>query len=161
MSTEFVSLNEVFLPVTGGDIEGSLDVNGLLTVNDKSGNGTVYDVADEIAELKAVSRFSTSETNTGQTWIDGSAIYRKVYEIGVVAAGSSVTVASGLLSVNIVRVECVTYDVKGRMVPVPFSSTSGTTGFRDILMQDNGDLLVRCGSDATISRGCLILEYTK
>ena len=53
MSTEFVSLNEVFLPVTGGDIEGSLDVNGLLTVNDKSGNGTVYDVADEIAELKS------------------------------------------------------------------------------------------------------------
>lgn len=53
MSTEFVSLNEVFLPVTGGDIEGSLDVNGLLTVNDKSGNGTVYDVADEIAQLRA------------------------------------------------------------------------------------------------------------
>lgn len=53
MSTEFVSFNEIFLPVTGGDIEGSLDVNGLLTVNDKSGNGTAYDVAAEIAELKS------------------------------------------------------------------------------------------------------------
>lgn len=66
MSTEFVSLNEVFLPVTGGDIEGSLDVNGLLTVNDKSGNGTVYDVADEIAELKraldSVSPYKAGDT---------------------------------------------------------------------------------------------------
>lgn len=53
MSNEFVNLNEIFLPTTGGDIEGSLDVNGALTVNDGSGEGTSYNVAEKISELES------------------------------------------------------------------------------------------------------------
>lgn len=49
MAENFVSLNKVFLPsVGGGHIEGNLEINGKLIVNDKSGNGTYLDVADKI-----------------------------------------------------------------------------------------------------------------
>lgn len=74
MSNEFVNLNEIFLPTIGGDIEGDLEVNGALTVNDKSGNGTTYDVADEIAKLYPIGHVVITDTNTspadtiGGTW---------------------------------------------------------------------------------------------
>lgn len=50
--SNFVNLDKIFLPVTGGNIEGSLGINGFLTVNDQSGKGTTYDVAAELARLK-------------------------------------------------------------------------------------------------------------
>lgn len=48
------SFNDVYIPKSGGgDIEGSLSVSGNLVVNDGSGNGTTYDVASEISDLKS------------------------------------------------------------------------------------------------------------
>lgn len=85
MSTEFVSLNEVFLPVTGGDIEGSLDVNGLLTINDKSGNGTVYDVADEIIALRA-------ENEELRAALDSLSQKKKVLWDGTWDTGETITI---------------------------------------------------------------------
>lgn len=49
----FINLNELYVPTTGdGTIDGDLEVSGNLTVNDGSGEGTTYDVAAEITELK-------------------------------------------------------------------------------------------------------------
>lgn len=47
------SLSDVYVPNTGGDITGDLEVSGNLTVNDGSGEGTTYDVASEITDLKS------------------------------------------------------------------------------------------------------------
>lgn len=47
------SFNDIYVPNTGGSIEGDLEVSGNLTVNDGSGEGTTYDVASEITELKS------------------------------------------------------------------------------------------------------------
>lgn len=49
----FVNLNEVFLPNTGGTVNGDVEVEGAMTVNTGNGDGTTYDVAAEIAELKS------------------------------------------------------------------------------------------------------------
>lgn len=55
MAENFVSLNKVFLPsVGGGHIEGDLEINGKLTINDKSGNSTYLDVADKINDSDIV-----------------------------------------------------------------------------------------------------------
>lgn len=94
MSTEFVSLNKVFLPTTGGDIEGSLDVNGLLTVNDKSGNGTVYDVADEIAALKLENDELKTELNSMYDKLNS--MFGESYELtATVSAGSNYSSVNG------------------------------------------------------------------
>lgn len=53
----WVNLNDVYVKNTGGTINGDLDVNGAITVNDGSGNGTKYNVANEISTLRdSVSR---------------------------------------------------------------------------------------------------------
>lgn len=58
----WVNLNDVYVPKTGGTITGALTVNGNLTINDGTGNGTTYNVANEITSL----RDSVSPTtNTG------------------------------------------------------------------------------------------------
>lgn len=119
----------------------------------------------DIAELndmfESVIKFSTNETNTGQIWIDGSAIYRTVYEFGTVQGGGSVVVATNLLNINVIRIDCIGYDNDGRIIPIPFSSTNGTVSFRDIFIQTDGTLYVRCNSDANIANGHVIIEYTK
>lgn len=48
----WVNLNDVYVKNTGGTINGDLDVNGAITVNDGSGNGTKYNVANEISTLR-------------------------------------------------------------------------------------------------------------
>ena len=55
----WVNLNDVYVPKTGGTITGGLTVNGNLTINDGTGNGTTYNVANEITSL----RDSVSQVN--------------------------------------------------------------------------------------------------
>lgn len=58
------SFNDVYIPKSGGgDIEGSLSVSGNLVVNDGSGNGTTYDVASEISDLKSAWDSVSQETS--------------------------------------------------------------------------------------------------
>ena len=59
----WVNLNDVYVSKSGGTISGDLAVNGTLTINDKTGNGTTYDVANQISTL----RDSVSQ-DTG--WLD-------------------------------------------------------------------------------------------
>ena len=171
MSTEFINLSEIYLPTAGGTIDGDVEVGGAITVNDGSGAGTNYDVAYEISQLKAeneelkaawdsVSQFSTSETNTGQTWIDGSAIYRRVFNFGAIEGGGTVTISTGLSGAYVVKIDCIGYDDYGRMIPVPFASITGS--LRDVYMDSSGNLIVRSGSSGNLSGGGhVILEYIK
>lgn len=60
----WVNLNDVYVPKTGGTITGALTVNGNLTINDGTGNGTTYNVANEITSLRdSVSQTTLWENN--------------------------------------------------------------------------------------------------
>lgn len=48
----WVNLNDVYVPSNGGSINGDLGVKGTLTIDDKTGNNTTYDVANEITALR-------------------------------------------------------------------------------------------------------------
>ena len=53
MATDnWVNLNDVYVPANGGSVNGDLGVKGTLTVDDKTGNNTTYDVANEITALR-------------------------------------------------------------------------------------------------------------
>ena len=70
----WVNLNDVYVNKTGGTITGDLAVNGNLTINDATGNGTTYNVANEISTL----RDSVSPTYTLMTeGTDGFCTYTK------------------------------------------------------------------------------------
>lgn len=48
----WVNLNDVYVPANGGSVNGDLGVKGTLTIDDKTGNNTTYDVANEITALR-------------------------------------------------------------------------------------------------------------
>lgn len=79
MAENFVSLNKVFLPsVGGGQIEGDLEINGKLTVNDKSGNGTFLDIVDKINDIPTF-EYVTPIINTDYVPSQNSAFSIKYY----------------------------------------------------------------------------------
>lgn len=59
----WVNLNDVYVSANGGSVNGDLGVKGTLTVDDKTGNNTTYDVANEITAL----RDSTSKLLVGDS----------------------------------------------------------------------------------------------
>ena len=61
----WVNLNNVYVPKTGGTITGALTVNGNLTINDGTGNGTTYNVANEITSLRDSVSQTTTHVNNG------------------------------------------------------------------------------------------------
>lgn len=69
----WVNLNDVYVPTNGGSVNGDLEVKGTLTIDDKTGNNTTYDVANEITAL----RDSVSQTNA-------AAIVLKAYPVGAI-----------------------------------------------------------------------------
>lgn len=60
----WVNLNDVYVPANGGSVNGDLGVKGTLTVDDKTGNNTTYDVANEITALRdSVSKVTFDNVN--------------------------------------------------------------------------------------------------
>ena len=82
------SFNDVYVPNTGGDITGDLEVSGNLTVNDGSGEGTTYDVAAEITELKDAWD-SVSQINVGT----GSSVIKRGF-VATFIIGENVTLST-------------------------------------------------------------------
>lgn len=48
----WTNLDNVYVSTNGGTITGDLNVNGTLTINDKKGTNTTYDVASQITSLR-------------------------------------------------------------------------------------------------------------
>mgnify|MGYP007016410748 CR=1 FL=1 len=75
----WINLNDVYVNKTGGTITGDLAVNGNLTINDATGNGTIYNVANEISTLRdSVSR---EHIGTGMVTFCGCTIKLDCYAI--------------------------------------------------------------------------------
>lgn len=101
----WVNLNDVYVKNTGGTINGDLDVNGAITVNDGSGNGTKYNVANEISTLRdSVSQMLVKVAYSGesnQAIIDTSSWKPGLYYIatarGYISAETNVVTAFAMI----------------------------------------------------------------
>lgn len=72
-------------------------------------------------------RHPTTATKTGQTWIDGKPIWRKVVSFGAVAAGATEYFPLGIDLDTLVRDYTVVRSVPGGIIPMPFPS--GAAGY--------------------------------
>lgn len=92
----WVNLNDVYVPANGGSVNGDLGVKGTLTIDDKTGNNTTYDVANEITALRDhTSKLNVRDSidniwfnhNNGnghrEIWFDDTCIYFDINYIGV------------------------------------------------------------------------------
>lgn len=110
-------------------------------------NNCMVCITDDAAGDEAW-KYSTEETNTGKTWIDGKPIYRKVVEKNVNLAGNAWT-STG---VNVSEVDTLCNCVM-------LNSKFAFGGFYTKKVSNQLD--VYCVSDANWGASTFILEYTK
>lgn len=106
--------------------------------------------------------YSTSEVNTGTTWIDGSAIYKKTVNIGALPNATQARYAHGIQNLDVVvGVEGIAYNNdKDHFFPMNTSrSFNYTNGIG--CWSEATDIVVETGVDRTNLTGYVTLYYTK
>lgn len=127
-------------------------------------NAGIDAIEENQTDITNIGTYSTSETNTGKTWIDGKPIYRKVLTF---TTGSS----AGDMSVNIgeSNIDKVVYsygftfrDSDGEERPMPniYRNMSSEYALAIYSTTRTGVQLTYGGSRTNMS-GYIIVEYTK
>lgn len=123
--------------------------------------GTEVDFDGTSADIptgwEQVASYSTNEIKTGDTWIDGRPIYRKVIEANNVSLSSSgVNIPSGITNVGVVT----KLDINMKFTDNSWFSFWHLT---DIKLANNNDitLYTDSSSTATFQKIYIIIEYTK
>ena len=119
------------------------------------GNGTWGAAVDVALD------YSTSEVDTGHTWVDGSKIYKKTLYIA--ALPNATTANYSFPNVNrAVKLEGIAWRDSGDCYPLPYTSGIDIASNIDVLYQKNSDSVqVRTGADRSSFEGYVTLYYTK
>lgn len=105
--------------------------------------------------------YSTTEVNTGTKWIDGSAIYKKTIDCGVLPDNNSKNVAHNISSLGtIIKIEGISIATSGRTIPLP--SVSGSVEYDVALDVYLNNVEITTYSDRTAYTNTYVtLYYTK
>lgn len=107
--------------------------------------------------------YSTSEQDTGYTWIDGKAIYKKTVSFGTLPNATSVDVPHGITGLNrVIVIDGYGYDpTLQRTYPVPYASHVNATNSISIYV-DSTNIHIGSGIDRTsVTETYITLYYTK
>lgn len=145
--------NSVYLPL---DEEQRLITNNLLL------NQIVKAV-----NLREIGTYETSETITGESWFSSNinvkrAVYRQVYQIGALNAGSTLSMAHNISSLSQfthIYGTCITAD--GNFHPLPDVSATNVTNQVSLDCTPTNIVIVNGSTAQNISSGLVILEYLK
>ena len=107
--------------------------------------------------------YSTTENDTGQTWINNKPIYRKVVEFGNLPNNTSKTVAHGISNLEtFVKCDFIatrSSDKDTLFIPYSTFNTNNTGGI--IFYMNSVNIYATTVSDRSAYNGVIILEYTK
>lgn len=133
---------------TGGGVPAGGTTGQVLT---KTG------AADYAAGWVTFGGYSTSETATGENWIDGSPIYRKVIDLGQLTAGTQKSVDTGITgTIQVIRLTGVGLNGTNYF-PITYYYDSVTYAW----MYVSGDNKVVCKGSLASSKTYAIMEYIK
>ncbi len=132
---------------------------------DVQGN-LIYDAerAAELEGLVGVSPhvYSSDETMTEKTWIDGKPIFRKVFSVSAISKGGvgQVDISSISSTFNMVSMTGMGVSSDGRVV-LPSVNRDKTYEIGVNFGNDDTMVNIWCGSSISLTKGHIILEYTK
>ena len=113
----------------------------------------------------SISHYSTTETSTGKTWIDGKAIYHKVVQFGAMTGNKRYTIAHGISYDTIVSFDAIARNSTNSYLPlarVGYNSDSqidaSLNGYAYITPDD---AIIIGGSQTNYTGATVIIEYTK
>lgn len=126
----------------------------------------IYD-AERAAELEhqveiSPNVYSSDETMTEKTWIDGKPIFRKVFSVGAISKGGvgQVDISSIGSTFNMVSMTGMGVSSDGRVV-LPSVNRDKTYEIGVNFGNDDTMVNIWCGSSISLTKGHIILEYTK
>lgn len=105
--------------------------------------------------------YSTTEKDTGFTWVDGKTIYKKTVNFGSLPNATSKTVAHNITNLyRVVKVECIAYNSGSAInTPIPLVSAVGNNSTMDI---NATNIVMSAGVDRSAFDECYVtLYYTK
>lgn len=104
--------------------------------------------------------YSTEEVNTGNTWIDGKPIYRKVIYSTINKSGT-VSVQHGIANLGIVTNMYINFNCGDRQMTNARISTDGYNVGLDTIYADYFDIAIPTAFGSSIKYIYAIMEYTK
>lgn len=107
-------------------------------------------------------QYSTEETRTGKTWVDGKPIYRKVVDFGALPNASNKNVNHGISNLDyVVSYEGLAYDSTTRtFYPLPTVSISTNAAQTNMAITSSAIEIVTAENRSS-RRAYIVLEYTK
>ena len=137
------------LPVASADTLGGVKVGSRLSIDDG-----VLSANNQVAD------YSTDEHATGEKWIDGKTIYRKVVDFGALPNNARKSVASGVTNEFIVKIYGIAKS-SNDYTTLPSAATNSiytvTLGYDST----NHEIVIYTATDMTGYNGYVVLEYTK
>lgn len=126
----------------------------------------LFDVMVPYSEFRdSISHYSTTETSTGKTWIDGKAIYRKVIQFGAMTGNNRYTIAHGVSYDTIVSFNAIARNSTNSYLPL---ARVGYNSDNQIDASLNGyayitpdNAIIIGGSQTNYTGAHVVIEYTK
>lgn len=113
--------------------------------------------------------YSTTEINTGQTWIDGKPIYRKVFTFNTsIGANNLFELPTNIPDMDmLINMRGILYNNNqpfgsGRFAyPLPFNIAPGENSYFGMKVNDRKINIIATGTWSTLWTKVIVLEYTK
>ena len=119
----------------------------------------INSIEEKIEELD---NYSTNETLTGQKWIDGKDVYRKVLQGGSVSAGGTTNLATGISNLDkVIDAYGFAYDSSGDWFPLSRAHKNSNYSITYYWNANGNQFSVETGSDLALTSFIVIVEYTK
>ena len=132
------------------------------TINIKALSEQVARIDGKVGSIpvgKIPKDYSTTETDTGLKWIDGKAIYCKVYTGNIPAITSNTNITLDEAAINLVYTHGTVSTSGDAEYDIPFYSTSALTAY--VSNDPTNHLYVRVGTTFSEGKYKIICYYTK
>ena len=152
---------------------GQLEVNGnayangnrlaeLPITNSMLGSQCVKSDNIDFATLN-VMNYSTTEKNTGMTWIDGKPIYRKTIDVGTLPNASVKRVNINVSTLkNVLDIRGVAWLSIGLTIPLPYVNPSNSVYQVEVYVNENKQVVIQTGDNkSNYTNSYVTILYTK
>lgn len=132
-------------------------------VNSLDGDQTT--LAPSVHAVKTANTYSTTEVKTGETWVDGRPIYRKVLNVENLPNNTAKNISTGLSSSSVLPIFLKGYALKTTgeyaCMPLPFFTNTNPVYIGYLNSNSIWNIVVTTTSDRSNFNGYITIEYIK
>lgn len=119
-------------------------------------------VNNNAQELTNIGIYSTTEINTGKTWIDGKPIYRKVINCGALPNNRDKVINVNVSNINnVINIYGIGISSSGTCFPLPYVYNNFNAQIELVYLASSQQIRITTGQDRSGINGYVTIEYTK